>query len=138
MIDYKEIYVNRLYTEWIIHGQIIIALDYDDTISPWKVDTPELFQMVLSLVRKCQKEGSALVAINTCSDPQRREEIFKYCEENGIKVSTINENAIPHLIYGNHGKMFANIYLDDRGGLLQSMEILEEALTRYVTHKKQI
>jgi len=32
---YKK-HVERLALEWARHGKIIIAVDFDDTISPWK------------------------------------------------------------------------------------------------------
>ena len=30
-------YLERLEEEWKMHGKIIVAVDYDDTISPWKM-----------------------------------------------------------------------------------------------------
>lgn len=31
-------YIERLTKEWIEHGKIIISVDYDDTISPYRED----------------------------------------------------------------------------------------------------
>jgi len=36
-----ELYVNRLLEEWKQHGRVIISVDYDDTLSPWKLGNKE-------------------------------------------------------------------------------------------------
>jgi len=34
-------YVDRLLEEWKLHGKIIISVDYDDTLSHWKLGNEE-------------------------------------------------------------------------------------------------
>jgi hypothetical protein len=44
-----------------------------------------------------------------------------------LVIDSINENPI-NLPYGHHGKIYANIYLDDRAGLNEALNILEFAM----------
>lgn len=127
-IAYK--YVNRLFEEWKSHGKIIIALDYDDTISPWKLEgfSPD---PVISVVKEAQNTG-AYVIIHTSCNNDRFDEIKEYCNSVGIRVDAINSNPIS-LPYGgaNASKPYANIYLDDRAGLTEAREILVNAMYKY-------
>ena len=45
----------------------------------------------------------------------------------GIVLDSINKNPIP-MPYGNHGKIYYNILLDDRAGLGQAYDTLTELL----------
>ncbi len=45
-------YTERLYREWIEHGKIVIAVDYDSTIFPWHtIDNQEDMKRVIELVQ---------------------------------------------------------------------------------------
>jgi len=39
-------FLDRLVTEWEQHGKIIIACDYDDTISPWKMHNNDFNRVI--------------------------------------------------------------------------------------------
>lgn len=120
-------YVERLYKEWSQHGKIVIAVDFDSTIYPWHtIDNKEDMNKVINLLQVAANTG-AYIVIFTCSDPSRYEEIQKYCDSLKIPINTINTNPID-LPYGKHGKVYANIYLDDRAGLNESLNILETAM----------
>lgn len=123
-------YKERLLEEWNRHGSTIIAVDFDDTISPWKFHDLEalaLYRRVWKLLRECQITGAYIVCHTACN-PDRYSEILQAFEDHGINDVTINKNPID-LPYGNSGsKVYANIFLDDRAGLLQALEILEDAL----------
>lgn len=121
-------YIDRLYDEWITHGKIIVAVDYDDTISPWRFADQEECNKVISLVKRVKASGAYIVIFTACA-PDRYGEIKQYCETLGLHIDSINENPI-ELPYGLHKKVFANIFLDDRAGLAESMEILETAMYR--------
>lgn len=120
-------YKQRLYKEWQQHGKIVIAVDYDSTIAPWPtIDNTDDIKKVISLLQVAHNTG-AYIVINTCSNPNRYEEIQKHCDSLKIPINGINSNPID-LPYGNHGKVYANIYLDDRAGLLEAIDILEECM----------
>lgn len=120
-------YTERLYKEWSQHGKIVIAVDYDSTIYPWHtIDNKEDIARVISILQVAVNTG-AYIVINTCSHPDRHEEIQKHCESLKISINGINTNPID-LPYGKHGKIYANIYLDDRAGLNEALNMLEEAM----------
>lgn len=121
-------YVQRLANEWMMHKSIIIAVDYDDTISPWRFSIAEL-QDTIECIKQAQYVG-AYVLINTACHPDRFPEIISYCNSIGIKVGGINETP-EHIPYGKHGKVYANIFLDDRAGLEEAKSILRTAMAIY-------
>lgn len=126
-------YADRLLKEWTEHGKILLAIDYDSTLSPWDtIDNQEDIERCINLVKKCQETG-CYISIFTACNPDRYPEITKFCESKGIKVDTINENAL-ELKYGNNRKIYFNHLLDDRAGFQQSMDILETALYKYRAH----
>lgn len=124
----KEIdkYVNRLFEEWKQHGKIIISVDYDDTLFPWKLDNHDDINRTIQLVQEAYNTG-AYIVIFTASDPERYEEIKKHCEKIKLPINTINKNPID-LPYGKNGKIYYNINLCDRSGLNQALDILELAM----------
>jgi hypothetical protein len=118
-------YLDRLVKEWTEHGKIIIAVDFDDTISPWKM-TDFDFSKVIDILIKAKQTGAYIVIFTACSS-ERFDEIRNYCSSKGLEIDSINENPIP-LPYGQHRKIYANIFIDDRAGLNESLNILEFAM----------
>jgi hypothetical protein len=82
----------------------------------------------LKLVRECQELGFYIVLF-TASPPERYDFMTNYCLGYGIKLDAINKNVIT-LPYGNNGKIYYNILIDDRAGLKTSVEILEMLVNR--------
>lgn len=117
--------VARLVREWGKHRRLIIAVDFDDTVYPYRVEDPSGYGRRIALLRMCQGLG-ARVVVWTASNPDRYPMIREYLEERGLRVDAVNENA-PGLPFGNWGKIYANIYLDDRGGLAEAEATLEAA-----------
>ncbi len=122
-------YVNRLLEEWKQHGKIIISVDYDDTICYWNLDNRDDVERTIKLVQLAYETG-AYIVIFTASNVDRYEEIQKHCEELKIPISAINKNPID-LPYGKSGKIYYNINLCDRSGLVEALNILEEAMYQY-------
>jgi len=118
-------YLERLLEEWEQHGKIIIACDYDDTISPWKLKgfNP---QRVIETLKVAKQTGAYIVIFTACNEA-RYPEIFEYCQSQGLTIDGINKTPID-LPYGNDRKIYANIFLDDRAGLNESLNILEMAM----------
>ena len=120
-------YTERLFNEWQQHGKPVIAVDYDSTIFPWHtINNKEDIERTVKLLQMAANTG-AYIIINTCSAPERHLEIQQHCESLRIPINGINSNPID-LPYGKHGKVYANIYLDDRAGLNEALDILEEAM----------
>lgn len=120
-------YLNRLEREWKQYGKIIIAVDFDDTISPWKLEGFDPTETIDILKIAC--EVGAYIAIFSACNPDRYDDIRSYCHEIGLQVDSINKTPID-LPYGKNGKIYANIYVDDRGGINEALRILELAAYR--------
>jgi hypothetical protein len=126
----KQRFIERLAEEWETHGKIIIAVDYDDTVSPyryWDESAADQYHKIWHLLMECQQTGAYIVCHTACN-PDRHDEIVGTFSKNGIKDVSINKTPID-LPYGKSGsKIYANIFLDDRAGLYEAIEILEEAM----------
>jgi len=121
-------YIKRLVEEWNLHGKIIVAVDFDDTICPWKLTNQQKCDKVIELLKEARRVGAYIVIFTACKQ-NRYEEIRKYCDSKDLHIDTINQNPID-LPYGNQNKIYANIFLDDRAGLDQALDTLQEAMYR--------
>jgi hypothetical protein len=109
--------IKRLYKQWK-KRDLIIAVDFDDTLKPFRFQSEKKCLKIINLLKKCQQLGAHII-IFTASDPRRFTMMRSYCERHKLIISGINENAI-ELPFGNDGKIFYNILLDDRTGLTQA------------------
>lgn len=119
--------VERLLAEYHLHGKLIVAFDFDDTVFDYH-GKGRTYERVLELLRRCQKLGFWLVLFTAC-DPNKRDDQRAYLAQQGIQIHSINENPIP-LPFGHHGKIYFNVLLDDRAGLGQAVETLTRVLDR--------
>lgn len=120
-------YTERLVKEWRQYGKIIISVDYDSTLCYWPtIDNQEDIDRVITLLQVARETG-AYITIFTASDSNKFEEIQNHCDKINLPIDSINTNAIP-LPYGNHGKIYYNINLCDRSGLIEALNTLEEAM----------
>jgi hypothetical protein len=106
------------------HNNIIIAVDFDDTIYDWKSKGYSC-DYVLDLVKRCQKELNAKVILFTCRADSYLEFAVKYCEEKGLALHGINENPdyLP-----TKSKPYFNVMLDDKASLDDTCATLETLL----------
>lgn len=120
-------YTERLVREWRQHGKIIIAVDYDSTISSWpSIENSEDIKRVIDTLQVAHATGAHIVVFTACGE-DRYLEIQKHCEEKQIPISGINVPPIP-TAYGNKNKLYANVFLDDRAGLREALNMLDEAM----------
>ena len=123
-------YTARLLKEWKEHGKLIIALDVDDTILPFRTATQAECDKIISLVKECQAVG-AWVILFTCRNADGMQEALDYCKSKDLHIDNVNKNpggiTLP---YGNTAKPYANIYLDDRGHLEAAAKRLRECMYR--------
>jgi MoaA/NifB/PqqE/SkfB family radical SAM enzyme len=126
---HANFYTNRLVTEWLKNGKIIIACDLDDTIIPYNEEIKNNCKKMVDLILECQKEG-IIFLINTARSESQLEKAKDQVENLGIEVHGVNEmHPEWNRPYGLNGKLYANIFLDDRGGFWDSYETLSNALT---------
>ena len=83
---------------------------------------------MIDLIIKAQTIGAHFV-IFTAGKPHRFEYMTQYLTEKGIRVDSVNKNPV-ELPFGNHSKVYANIFLDDRAGLMESLSILNLTIQR--------
>jgi len=123
-------YIERLFQEWKVYQKIIIAVDFDDTISPWKFSEQEILDTnIVYILNKAKSLGAYIVCFTACHE-DRFEEIQNRFKRLNISLDAINKTPID-LPYGNNNKIYANIFLDDRAGLKQALETLENAMWKY-------
>jgi len=117
--------IKRLISEWVKHKSLIIAYDYDNTVFDYHNLGYE-FSGLIKLLRECKKYGGKFI-VYSCSPVDRYGDMKSYLNSNDIPFDTINENIIE--LHGGNGKLFYNIFLDDRAGLKSAYSILYVALS---------
>jgi len=137
MRHHANFYVNRLTTEWLKNGKIIIGCDLDDTIIPYNEEIKDNCKKMVDLILECQEEGITFL-INTARSEYQLQKAKKQVEELGIVVHGVNKmHPEWDKPYGINGKIYANIFLDDRGGFWDSYYTLFNALTMIKMEKKK-
>lgn len=122
----------RLLKEWKKHGKIIIAYDYDDTVFDFH-NKGHSHAGVQSLLRQCKEVGAYFI-VWTGAKEDRYPEIIKHLIKQELPFDKINENMEFADFTGR--KIFANIYLDDRGGLSSAYKVLQYAMMRMQEFKE--
>lgn len=136
MRHHANFYVNRLTTEWLKNGKIIIGCDLDDTIIPYNEEIKDNCKKMVDLILECQEEG-IIFLINTARSEYQLEKAKQQVEELGIVVHGVNKmHPEWDKPYGINGKIYANIFLDDRGGFWDSYYTLFNALTMIKMERK--
>jgi hypothetical protein len=126
---HANFYINRLVNEWVKIDKIIIACDVDDTIIPYNLELKEDCSKMVDLILRCQEVG-IIFLINTARSKYQLSKVKEEVEQLGITVHGVNKmHEGWDKPYGLNGKLYANIFLDDRGGFWDSYWILTEALT---------
>jgi len=122
----------RLWAEYNKYGSLIVAVDYDDTLFDFH-GTGESYEMVHQLVRDLHSIGCKIII---WSGSENINDMDIYLTDNNIPWDLINENL---QINGNWAsgkdsrKVYANVYIDDRAGILQ----VYNDLTRLIKEVKQ-
>jgi hydroxymethylpyrimidine pyrophosphatase-like HAD family hydrolase len=124
--------VQRLKDEFDKYGKLIVALDFDDTIYDFH-KKGHTYNAVIDLVRRCQELGFYIVMF-TGTAKDKWPAMLEYCKSVGINPCAVNTNAMP-LPFGNDGKIYYNVLLDDRAGLNEAFIALRETVL-YAEQKK--
>lgn len=113
---------DKLVAQWKLHGKLIVAFDFDDTVFPYStVHKTPVIRRTIKALQDAKNQGHTLVLF-TCRDSQ--EDTRMYCDINGIGYDYFNESPVPT---GN-GKIFYNVFLDDKCGLRETVTELQIAL----------
>lgn len=115
--------VERLYEQYKIHGSLIVAFDFDDTIFDYHKKGFS-YPKIVELLRECQALGFTLIMLTTTESDLQLDMNHDYCNSLGISVAWINEGPV----MPKARKPFFNVYLDDKAGLEQAYQILKETV----------
>ena len=118
-VDHPAYTFLRLVEQYKKMDRLIIAYDFDDTVSPYSSSS---CCRAASAIRKAREHLNAYLIVYTCN--QDEEKLKKYLDKEKIPYDAINENA-PFIHFNKKGKLYYNLLLDDKAGLHQTIEDLE-------------
>ncbi len=118
----SERLLNILRKAYEEHGSIIIGFDYDDTVYPHSVSDWAL-RPVRSVLQRAKKQGHALVLTTNNKDIKK---CLEFCEKYEITPHAINTNVVK--AFEKQSKVYANIYLDDKSLLFETLKVLNAFL----------
>lgn len=127
-----QVCVDRLLKEYTVHGKLIVAFDFDDTVFDFHKQG-RTYDVVISILKRCQDLNFWLVIFTGCPPDEYPAQV-EYMASRGIVVHSVNKNPVD-MPFGNHGKIYANIFLDDRAGLGQACYILSEVIAAIERNK---
>jgi hypothetical protein len=107
------------------HGNIIIAVDFDDTIynySGQNFDT----EYVIGLLKRAKTLLNAKLILFTCREGAFLENALSYCDDVGLSLDAVN-TSLETYAYPSR-KPFYNILLDDKASLPECCSALETLL----------
>lgn len=98
----------------------IIAVDFDGTLVKDKFPMigepkPEIWDKIMA-----DQKGGAKIILWTCRNGDFLKQAVDFCADKGLHFDAINENLdeVKILYGGDTRKIFADIYVDDRCGML--------------------
>jgi len=115
---------NRLLAEWRKYGSIIVAYDFDDTVFDYH-KRGDTYVRLVDLLRRAEKLGAFLIVFTGCSQETILSTVRPYLRNNQIPFQNINEDGP---VKSESRKIYFNILLDDRAGLVSAFETLRNAV----------
>lgn len=128
-----EKYINKLFQAWVKHNNIIIVVDYDDTLVPYDPSNQDICNDVVNTLKECQ-QYNAYIILYTCRAGERLASAEQTCKELGLDIKEVNPTTPFMPEYSN--KPYCNIMLDDKAGLEEALKILKGALELYKIYAK--
>lgn len=113
--------LQRLISQYQKQEKLIVAYDFDDTVSPyWCANCTQ----VQSILRRLRDNIDTYFIVYTSNDDH--DKIKKFLTANDIPFDSINENA--PFAPTKEGKLFYNVFLDDKAGLGEVVNTLDQFL----------
>jgi FMN phosphatase YigB (HAD superfamily) len=110
---------NRLLAEYNKYGSLVVAFDFDDTVFDFHKKGHE-YEVIIQLLRELKKINCYLICWTAS---ENLEFVKQYLLEKEIPFDAINENP-PHFKDNTAKKIYYNVLLDDRAGLIETYELL--------------
>ena len=114
---------DRLLEQYKLHGSLVVAFDFDDTIYDYH-KKGFTYPKVVSLLLECQELGMTLIMLTTTEDENHYKENLAYCKSLGLDVKYVNTGPV----MPKARKPFFNVYLDDKAGLRQAYDMLNHVV----------
>jgi hypothetical protein len=124
---------NRLKEEWLKYGKIIVAYDVDSTVLPFHDhEAGDNYKVIHDLIHELNKMNCTLIVF-TAAEEIRWDGIKEKLKKINLPYHYFNQSPpeIPGLVA--KGKVYANIYLDDRASLYASVELLQKLIKEIKT-----
>jgi len=119
----------RLKDEFIKYGKLIFCVDFDDTLYDFH-GYGRTYSNVIDLLQRW--ENYSEVIIFTGNNADKNNMISDYLKNIGIKFKGINCDS--SVSFGGR-KVYANVYIDDRGGLPTVYRILTRLINEIESGK---
>jgi hydroxymethylpyrimidine pyrophosphatase-like HAD family hydrolase len=104
----------RLYAEYKKYGNLIVAVDFDDTLYDYH-KAGHSYEKIQQLVRDLSNAGCKIIIWTGNPD---EEMVAEYLDRNNIPYNTINQDIVTCHNESTR-KIYANVFIDDRAGLSQ-------------------
>lgn len=121
-------FYERLRKDYLEHGSLFVAFDYDNTVFDYHNQGIE-YDKVIDLLRTCKSLGFTLILF-TGNEGAQLEVLEKDLKNRDIPYDLINENPLMKT-----RKPYYNILLDDRAGLYEAYKNLKK-LTDEIRNKE--
>lgn len=103
----------RLYKEYNQYGSLVVAFDFDSTVYDFH-QKGNTYNQVIKLLQDLKEIGCTIICFTANENSSF---VRGYCEEHGIPLDKLNEN--PDFFKCDARKIYYNVLLDDRAGLLE-------------------
>jgi hypothetical protein len=113
---------DRLLGEYNKYGSLVVAFDFDDTVFDFH-KKGRVYSDVIKLLQELKSINCYLICWTA---NENSEMVVSYLKDKGIPFDALNEN--PPFFKSTSRKVYANAYLDDRAGLRQVYDELNNLL----------
>lgn len=121
-------FYERLRKDYLEHGSLFVAFDYDNTVFDYH-NLGIKYDKIIDLLRECKSLGFTLILF-TGNEGDKLQVIKEDLRNRDIPFDLINENPLMKT-----RKPYYNILLDDRAGLLEAYQNLKK-LTNELRNKE--
>ena len=125
---FKFNYYQRLQNDYLEHGSIFVAYDYDNTVFDYHHQGVD-YTKIINLLSVCKSLGFTLILF-TGNEGEELENVKNDLKKRNIPFDLVNENPLMKT-----RKPYYNILLDDRAGLEEAYNHLKK-LTDAIQNKE--
>jgi phosphoglycolate phosphatase-like HAD superfamily hydrolase len=114
-------YYQRLREDYLEHGSLFVAFDYDNTVFDYH-NLGINYDQIVELLRDCKAFGFTMILF-TGNEGEKLDVIMEDLKSRKIPFDLINENPLMKT-----RKPYYNILLDDRAGLFEAYTNLKKLI----------